>query len=50
MKKLISLMISMVMIFGSVSFASNYNNQLNNVNKNIIYEASLLCVGRKALC
>ena len=35
MKKLISLMISMVMIFGSVSFASNYNNQLNNVNKNI---------------
>ena len=35
MKKILSLVIGIVMIFGSVSYASNYNNQLNDVNKNI---------------
>ncbi len=35
MKKILSLAIGIMMIFGSISYASNYNNQLNDVNKNI---------------
>ena len=35
MKKILSLAIGIMMIFGSISYASNYNNQLNDVNKNL---------------
>ncbi len=35
MKKLISFIIVGIMLFSSISFASNYNNKLNDVNKNI---------------